>query len=358
MKALGSQIIAEFVHCHRDILDHKDDLETLLRTGIERFDLKLKSINAYQFEPVGVTAIAIIGESHIAIHTYPEAKHLSLDIFTCSPGSENPQLLMNYFKEQLQPELVRFKTFNRGQSVELVEQDFITDLSKNSFDIRYHIERELLSQRTQYQNMVIIENKDFGRMLFLDHELQIAESDAHLYNAALINPILEASLPLNKIAILGGGDGGVLKHLLDQGAKEVFLIDIDSEVIEAAKKYLPGICGQAFEDPRARVCIQEARQFIQAHNGFDAIVYDLTMAPESVALEEHEDYFPELFTAIEDSLKPNGILSLQVCSAHDPQTFERAKALLNHRFTEVDFKRVFIPSFCEEWIFAQARKVA
>lgn len=358
MKALGSQIIAEFIHCHRDILNHKEELEALLKTGIERYDLKLKALNSYQFDPVGVTAIAIIGESHVALHTYPEAQHLSLDIFTCSPGSPNPQLLMNFLKEALEPEFVRYKELNRGLSVELVEQDYVIDFTKNSFDIRYHIDAEILRQRTQYQNMVIIDNKDFGRMLFLDQELQIAEHDAHIYNSALIQPILEAEVPLHKVAILGGGDGGVLHDLLQKGAQEVYLVDIDGEVVEAAKTHLQCICGQAFDDPRAQVCIQEARSFIQAHGNFDALIYDLTMSPEVVAHDEQESYFPDLFAAIYRSLKAGGVLTLQISSPYDHQSFERAKELLEAQFSQVEFKRVFIPSFGEDWVFAQARKMA
>lgn len=356
MKAFGSQIIAEFIHCERDILNHAPELEALLSEGIRRYDLKLKSINSYQFEPVGVTAIAIIGESHVAIHTYPEERHLSLDIFTCSPGSTGPRKLMDFLKNELQPEYVRFKELSRGLSVDVIEKDHITDFTMSSFDIRYHIDQAILNQRTDYQQMVIIDNKDFGRMLFLDNELQIAESDAQLYNMALVQPMLTAGIPLNRVAVLGGGDGGVLRTLLEQGARSVDLVDIDEAVVNAARQHLGGICGQAFEHPHSQIHIAEARQFLHNHQGFDAIVYDLTMSPESVALDEKDTYFPAIFAAMQQSLKPGGMLTLQVGSPSDHRSFERAKALMEQHFVEIAFEKVYIPSFCEAWVFGQARK--
>lgn len=356
MKAFGSQIIAEFIHCERNILNHAQELEALLSEGIRRFDLQLKSINSYQFDPVGVTAIAIIGESHVAIHTYPEERHLSLDIFTCSPGSTGPKKLMDFLKAELEPEYVRFKELSRGLSVDVIEKDHITDFTMSSFDIRYHVEREILNQRTAYQQMVIIDNKDFGRMLFLDNELQIAETDAHLYNQALVDPILQSGLPCNKVAVLGGGDGGVLKTLLDQGVQSVALVDIDQAVVNAARTHLQGICGEAFSHPNAQVHIAEAQQFLSQNQGFDALVYDLTMSPESVAMDQKDTYFPAMFEAMQQSLKPGGVLTLQVCSPSDHRSFERAKDLLERYFVNVTFEKVFIPSFCEPWIFGQAYK--
>lgn len=356
MKAFGSQILAEFIHCQRPILNHKEELEELLSAGIQKYGLELKSLTAYQFEPVGVTAIAIIGESHVAIHTYPEAQHLSLDIFTCSPGSTGPAQLMHYLKEQLSPEIVRHKLINRGNRIEVAQQDYITDFTKSAFDIRYNIQREIVRQRTAYQKMEIIDNYNFGRMLFLDNELQIAEEDCDLYHGALLDPVKAAALKPERVAILGGGDGGILRAVLALDVREAFLVDIDEEVIQAAQKHLKVICGEAFSDPRAQIRIQEAKSFMAQEQGFDLIVYDLTMSPEVVAQDEDESYYPELFERIHRSLNPGGMLTMQVSSRFDSQSLERARDVLQPHFQTVEFEQVFIPSFCEAWIFASARK--
>lgn len=358
MKAFGSQIIAEFVDCSALLLHHQKDLEHLLATGIERYGLELKSMNSYQFEPAGVTAIAIIGASHVAIHTYPEARHLSLDIFTCSPGSEGPMQLMHYLREVLQPEFVRHKVLARGRSVDVQHKDYFTDFTQSGFNIRYQVEQEHLNCRSDHQHLVIIENKTFGQMLFLDHQLQIASADAAQYNGALVDPLL--AIHPQKLLILGGGDGGVLKTLLDlkppDAVQEVQMVDIDAQVIAAAQEYLPAICGQAFQDPRAQIIIAEADTHLQHQRNLDAIVYDLTMEPEVVARDNGEAYFVQLFDHIHQALRPGGMVSMQVASAFDKAAQQRAQSLLTARFEDVHFETVFIPSFCEGWVFAQARK--
>lgn len=353
MKAYGSQIIAEFISCRAELLNHREALEALLVEGIERHNMCLKSINSFQFEPVGVTAIAIIGESHVAIHTYPEERHLSLDIFTCSPGSPHPAQLLEFLRERLEPELVRSKTLTRGQSVELTQADYLTDFSRSSFDIRYHISRDVLRLRTDFQQLAIIDNPDFGRMLFLDHELQIASADAHLYHAALLAPL--ADKPPGRVAVLGGGDGGVLKALLALDASEVHVVDIDDQVVTAAREHLTEICAEAFADPRAHLQICEAGDFLTAYKGFDLIVCDLTTAPERLAHAQRDSYFPQLFRLIRDALNPGGLLSLQVGATLDRHSRERAETLLAPYFSAIQWQDVFIPSFCESWLFASAR---
>ncbi len=355
MKVFGSQIIAEFVHCDSDDLNQASALEALLSEGIQKYDLNLKSLNSFQFDPMGVTAIAIIGESHVAIHTYPEEKHASIDIFTCSPGSSGPRRLLDFLADKLKPQQVRHKTIARGNKIGVHDQDYILDFSRSCFDIRYHISKELLNRRTAYQHMRIIENENFGTLLFLDNELQVATSDAKVYNRAMVAPLVQ--VPHAKVAILGGGDGGVLNECLQlKGLEKAYLIDIDGEVIEAARQFLPEICGGAFEDPRAKVVVGEALSFLKEHQGFDCIVYDLTMSPEITAVHDKDAYFSALFEALHASLKPGGVLSLQVCSVHDRTTFEYTKALLERYFTQVQFTEVFVPSFCELWRFGSARR--
>ena len=96
MKPLGSQILAEFVNCAGDVLDDEAALEDILVTGIQRCGLALISTNVHKFDPVGATVVAVIGESHVVVHTYPEARHASIDIFTCSTGSHAKNDLLSY----------------------------------------------------------------------------------------------------------------------------------------------------------------------------------------------------------------------------------------------------------------------
>jgi len=304
---------------------------------------------------VGVTAMAIIGESHVVVHTYPEARHVSVDIFTCSQGSK-PQIdLMHYLKKRFRPKTLRFTEIQRGNPLETKQQDWITSCSDYGFEIRYHVKKHIFSEKSRFQQIDVIDNESFGRMLFLDLDLQIAESDAHLYNQAMVEPLIGRRRKLRRVAILGGGDGGVLSELLRYDPGEVVLVDIDGKVIDVAKRYLRCISKGAFSDRRVKVVVDDANAYLDREGGFDAVIYDLTMQPASLTKLDRNDFLRSLFGKVAASMNRGGILSLQCCSEFDTPTLKLIKRLLTRRFRNLEFRTRFIPSFCENWVFASAR---
>jgi S-adenosylmethionine decarboxylase proenzyme len=352
MRPTGVHIVAEFIYCSKKILNNKHILIRILKQGLKQVDIDLISIKGYQFNPLGVTIVAVVGESHVAIHTYPEARHASLDIFTCSPDHEKPHKLLSFLKKRIKPKIVRVVELQRGNPIEIKEKDWIRSFTSSGFEIIYHIKKRLLSKRSRYQQIDIIDNDDFGRILFLDCDIQIAEYDAHIYNACLVDPLVKKRKKLRKVAILGGGDGGVLKEILKYKPKKVYLIDIDREVIKASQKYLPTICGNAFIRKNVEIIIDDANVFLDNHAGFDAIIYDLTMHPEALTKVDRAVFLDQIFSKIHDILDKNGIISLQCCSEFDKVTLGLLKSILKKYFKNVKFSKTFIPSFCEYWIFA------
>jgi spermidine synthase len=357
MKPLGTQLIAEFIYCSKNILEDKKVLEQALKLGIKRCGLNLKSLKGHQFNPVGVTVIAIIGESHIAIHTYPEARHASIDIFTCATNSQTPIELLHFLRTKFKPKTVRVVELLRGNPIEIKEKNWITSFSGSGcgFEIRYHIKKQLLSKRSKYQQIDIIENENFGKILFLDNDVQIAERDAHIYNWNMVSPLIEAKNSLNKVAILGGGDGGVLYELLKYNPRSVVLVDIDEEVIKASKRYLRRICKNAFSNPKVTIVIDDVNNFLETNHGFDAIIYDLTMHPEALTRMDRTVFLNELFLKIRNNLNEGGMLTLQCCSEFDTETLKLLRRLLSKHFMNINFRKTFIPSFCENWIFGSAQ---
>lgn len=355
MKPIGMQIVAEFHNCSRDILNDKEAIENILRNGIRECGLSLVAINSHCYDPIGVTSIAVISESHVAIHTYPEARHASVDIYTCSPDKEVTNNLLHYLKDKFKPTTTRTAEIIRGNPIEVSETNWITDVSDTvGFDIRYHIEKAIFSKMSKYQQIDIIENEIFGKLLFLNNDLQIAEYDAHLYNQSMVSPLVEAKNPLENVAILGGGDGGVLYELLKYNPGKVTLIDIDEEVINASRKYLQCICHDAFDDPRVEIINDDVNNFLNTDRRFDAIIYDLTMHPETFINMDRELYLEDLFAKIKDCLNPNGMITSQCCSEYDKDTLIMSEKILSRAFINVKFSKTNIQSFCTPWIFASA----
>lgn len=356
MKPTGRQLIAEFIYCEKDILNNRDAIEDALKRAIKECDFHLKKIDSYQFEPCGVTSIAIIGESHIAIHTYPEADHASVDVFTCAPTPEKTLRLLESLKYAFKPHTVRTLEISRGNPLDIASSDWITTFSPNGFNVKYHVKKKLYDKTSPYQHIEVIENDNFGRMLFLDKDLQIAESDADIYNASLVPEHIGKRCAGKDIIILGGGDGGVLHEALKYQPRRIQLIDIDRDVIDCAKEYLKCICHDAFDDPRVEVINDDVKNFLSnMKERADLIAYDLHMHPEAFSNIDRETYISNLFSLVKGCLKRDGVLTLQCCSEFDHETLSFLKSILPRYFKEIEFNSVFIPSYCERWIFGVAR---
>ncbi len=83
MVTVGSHCILELFDCPRSLLNDEAFIRKALRDAVEASGATLLGEVAHAFEPQGVTAIGLLAESHIAIHTWPEIRYAAADIFTC-----------------------------------------------------------------------------------------------------------------------------------------------------------------------------------------------------------------------------------------------------------------------------------
>jgi spermidine synthase len=79
------------------------------------------------------------------------------------------------------------------------------------------------------------------------------------------------------------------------------------------------------------------------------------MYPEALTCSERTTFLEGIFSRVEKSLNPNGVLSLQCCSEFDGETSALLEQILSRRFKQLEFRKCFIPSFCENWVFGSAR---
>jgi S-adenosylmethionine decarboxylase len=77
-------IVAMLSSCSADMLNDDEYLDQVLRSAVRRAKLTILSTHIKRFHPQGVTGIAVLGESHIAVHSWPEHGQLFIDIATCS----------------------------------------------------------------------------------------------------------------------------------------------------------------------------------------------------------------------------------------------------------------------------------
>ncbi len=355
MRPKGSQVMAEFINCsNRKLLDDVRGIEKALSDGGKKAGLHITDIRGRKFEPIGATVVAVVTESHIGIHTFPEANHVSVDIYTCTPDFDGPLKLLDYLKNKFRPKTSRTMEVVRGSPLNIREKDWIVAFSSYGFETRYHVKKRVFLKQSEFQKIEIIENDEFGRMLFLDNDLQVAEKDEHVFNKMMTAPLAKARP--KRIAVLGGGDGGLLHHALALNPEEVFLIDMDRDVIEASRKHLKTISKGAFDNPKVRIAIDDVRNYMKQHKKeFDAVVYDLTMHPEAMTTDERKRYLNRLFSDISKGMKKGGIITMHCCGEYDIETQKALRRILPKHFRTVEFRKEFIPSFCERWVFASAK---
>ncbi|MBV9175020.1 MAG: adenosylmethionine decarboxylase [Chloroflexi bacterium] len=112
MQAIGRHIILEMWGCQN--LNSVDAAERALREMVDALDVHLLDLRVYPFSPVGVTGIAIVSESHLVIHTWPEHGYAAVDIFTCG-APRDPRDAVRVLKQYFQPERIGVMEINRGQ---------------------------------------------------------------------------------------------------------------------------------------------------------------------------------------------------------------------------------------------------
>ncbi|GFR35184.1 polyamine aminopropyltransferase [Thermobrachium celere] len=147
----------------------------------------------------------------------------------------------------------------------------------------YKIKETLLRKQTQYQDMAIVDAEVFGRMLILDGIVQTTVKDEFIYHEMIAHIPLFTHPNPKKVLVVGGGDGGAIREILKhKSVEKAVLCEIDKDVVDACKKYLPEI-SCALDDPRCEVFIGDGIKYVKEHkNEFDVIIVDST-DPFSIA---------------------------------------------------------------------------
>lgn len=111
MKALGRQLVVEFWDCQGD-LNSAELIEKTLKEAVQKAKAFLLDTKVHQFQPHGISGVAVIAESHISIHTWPEYKYAAVDAFTC--GNTDPEAAVEHIRQVLKPKRVKSLKIERG----------------------------------------------------------------------------------------------------------------------------------------------------------------------------------------------------------------------------------------------------
>jgi len=109
---MGTHLLVNLYGCPVAVLNKSKVVLRLLNSVVKEAKLKKVGDKSYQFKPVGATAVILLAESHISIHTWPENKSAAVDIFCCA-GDKKPDLALKSLLKKFKPEKYSVKRVRR-----------------------------------------------------------------------------------------------------------------------------------------------------------------------------------------------------------------------------------------------------
>jgi spermidine synthase len=174
---------------------------------------------------------------------------------------------------------------------------------------KFEVSSLVFEEKSEFQDIVVFDNENYGRMLMIDSIVQLSTRDEFIYHEMMSHVALFSVENPTSVLIIGGGDGGIMREVLRHGSiKSATLCELDETVINISKKYMPAVAGGAFEDPRARVEIMDGAKFMaETRSTFDAILIDSTdpIGPGEVLFSE------KFYADCARCLKPGGVIVTQ-----------------------------------------------
>ena len=112
IRCAGAHLIIDLYDAER--LDDIDHIEETLRRCVGAANATLLHIHLHHFQPNGVSGVAVLAESHISIHTWPDAGYAALDVFMC--GSANPDACIRVLRQAFKAKRVEVNEILRGRN--------------------------------------------------------------------------------------------------------------------------------------------------------------------------------------------------------------------------------------------------
>lgn len=221
--------------------------------------------------------------------------------------------------------------------------------------------------------VVIADSPIYGKVLFLDKEIQSAESDEMIYHEHLVHPVLAATthIPAKKVLIVGGGEGATAREVLKWSAdqvSEVDWVDLDDGLVNLCRRHLSWADDSVYNDSRLHYYAEDIRAFWRANSRrYDVIILDLP-DPDVDELKSFQNtdtdsnyllYSFAFFRELKNHLTEGGVYVSHtgpIAPGGDVERWRPGMSWFQTLALEFGFGagapyHVFLPSFQSEWGF-------
>lgn len=211
----------------------------------------------------------------------------------------------------------------------------------------YEVSRILYRGKSKFQEIVVIENPFFGRMMILDGVVQITEKDEFFYHEMLAHVVLNAHPDPKRVVVIGGGDGGTVREVLRHKAVEkVYFIEIDEEVINVSRKFFPSVAS-GIRDKRVEIKCMDGAEFVKSRkHDIDLVIVDST----DIVGFAKSLFTKKFFSSIRDCLTPNGMFVTLSESLHfHKELVVGVQKTLQSVFPVVDLYTAPLATYAGNW---------
>ena len=337
-------------HITLDIIGTKKEYESsffekLVYKIAKKAKVTVLELSKYKFKPQGFTLVALLAESHMSFHTFPENNIISFDFFTC--GNISPSVAIDIIKKEIEHKRIVKKEFNRD-TIALYHDIYSSPGLQKSYVVKNVLE-DFTSKMGQH--IEILDLEQFGKSLFIDNEIQVATNDEHLYSSTFVNAGLKLNKDKDNAAIIGGGDGGVARGCISKGFGYIDWFELDPEVVEVCEKHLGSIGNKSTRKNSVKCVWGDAFENIKKieDDRYDKIFVDLNDDQLCIDLAANN------MDSLVRILKPNGVITAQVGSQDKkPKQVDKWLKVFNKNFGNATLDRVYIPSFDCSWNFSSS----
>ena len=343
MKKVGEHVTIDFLGVKKDYTP--DFYNKVIYKIAKKAKIEVLNISEKIFKPQGYTCLALLAESHMSFHTFPEKGIISFDFFTC--GKISPTAALDVLKGEIKHDRAVVRSFDRSN------KGVYEDIYSTPGHKKYYVVSDVLENFVSKvgQHIEILKLEEFGNSLFIDSELQVAEKDEKKYSGQFVNSALSLSKNNSSAAIIGGGDGGVARELSSKGFELIDWYELDPEVVKVCQKHLIKVCGEV-----------KANNKVQTYWGdaFESIKKVKDSKYEKIFVDLNDDQFcidlaAKNMRSLKRILKSGGIITAQVgCMSKKPKQVRNWMELLRNNFGNVELTEVYIPSFDCRWNFASS----
>jgi len=211
----------------------------------------------------------------------------------------------------------------------------------------YEVSRILYSGRSKFQEIVVLENPFFGRMMILDGVVQITEKDEFFYHEMLVHVVLNAHPDPKTVVVIGGGDGGTVREVLKhKSVEKVYFIEIDEEVINISKKFFPSVASGT-RDRRVEIKCMDGAEFVKSRrHDIDLVIVDST----DIVGFAKTLFTRKFFSSIRDCLTPDGMFVTLSESLHFHRDIVvKVQKTLQSVFPVVDLYTAPLATYAGNW---------